>query len=52
MAAAGDLVLDAVRQEALRRIPPAMADTFRLELTTLGDDAPAIGAARLASARR
>jgi glucokinase len=52
IAAAGDLLLDAARQEALRRIPPVMADAFRLEMTSLGDDAPAIGAARLAMTSR
>jgi glucokinase len=46
--AAADLMLDAVRQECARRLPPdAMAD-FRVEFSTLGGDEVAIGAARLA----
>jgi glucokinase len=46
--AAADLMLEPVRQECARRLPPdAMAD-FRVEFSTLGPDAIAIGAARLA----
>jgi glucokinase len=52
VAAAGDLLLEPVRQEALRRIPPAMAELFRLEMSSLGEDAAAIGAARLAALAR
>ncbi len=45
--AAADLMLDAVRQECLRRLPPdAMAD-LRVEFSTLGPDGIAIGAARI-----
>ena len=46
--AAADLMLEPVRQECARRLPPdAMAD-LRVEFSTLGPDAIAIGAARLA----
>jgi glucokinase len=46
--AAADLMLEPVRQECLRRLPPdAMAD-LRVDFSTLGPDAIAIGAARLA----
>jgi len=46
--AVADLMLDAVRQECARRLPPeAMAD-MRVEFSDLGANAIAIGAARLA----
>lgn len=46
--AAADLMLEPVRQECTRRLAPdAMAD-LRVEFSTLGPDAIAIGAARLA----
>jgi glucokinase len=48
IASAGDLLLDPVRQESLRRVPPAMADHLKVELSPLGEDASAIGAAWLA----
>jgi glucokinase len=51
-ASAGDLLLDPVRQECARRLPPAMFDQFRLEISPLGDDGVAIGAARLAALAR
>src|SRR4029078_10109098 len=44
--AVADLMLDPVRQECSRRLPPEMAD-LRVEFSTLGPDAIAIGAARL-----
>jgi glucokinase len=48
--AAADLMLDPVRLECSRRLPPdAMAD-LRVEFSSLGVDAVAIGAARLALA--
>jgi glucokinase len=47
-AAAGDLLLEPVRQECARRLPPGLAQILRLEVSTLADDAVAIGAARLA----
>jgi glucokinase len=46
---AGDLLIDPVRQESVRRLPPQMARGFRCELSPLGDDGIAIGAARLAA---
>jgi len=52
IAAAGDLLLDPVRQEYMRRLPPGMADQVRLEISTLGDGAVAMGAARLAARSR
>jgi glucokinase len=48
VAAAGDLLLEPVRQECARRLPPALIEQFRLEISPLGDDDVAIGAARLA----
>lgn len=42
----GDLMLDAVRSEAARRLMPQQAERVRIELSTLSDDAAAIGAAR------
>jgi glucokinase len=46
--AVADLMLEPVRQECARRLPPdAMAD-LRVEFSKLGPDAIAIGAARLA----
>ena len=50
MASAADLLLDPLRTEIARRLPKAMMDTLRIETATLGGDAAAIGAARLASA--
>ena len=52
IAAAGDLLLEPVRQECARRLPPGMAEQVRFEISTLGDDGVAIGAARLASLAR
>ena len=46
--AAADLMLDAVRQECSRRLPPDWMTELRVEFSTLGPDAIAIGAARLA----
>jgi glucokinase len=50
MASAGDLLLDPVRVEIARRLPRAMMDALSIVPGALGDDAPAIGAARLAAA--
>lgn len=47
-AVAADLLLDAMRQEALRRLPPAMTEKVRFEVSPLGEDGVAVGAARLA----
>ena len=49
IASSGDIMLDPIRVETTRRIPPQMAEQLRVELSTLGDDAIAIGAARSAS---
>jgi predicted NBD/HSP70 family sugar kinase len=49
VAAHGDLLIEPVRQECARRLPPAMAERFRCEVSPLGDNGVAIGAARLAS---
>lgn len=45
----GDLLIEPIRQECIRRLPPATAEQFRCEVSPLGEDAVAIGAARLAS---
>jgi predicted NBD/HSP70 family sugar kinase len=49
IASSGDIILDPIRVETTRRLPPLMAEQLRIELSTLGDDAVAIGAARLLS---
>ena len=49
-AAAADLMLEPVRQECARRLPAEWMNDFRVEFSTLGADAVAIGAARLAMA--
>jgi glucokinase len=46
--AVADLMLDAVRQECARRLPPDAMNDLRVEFSTLGDDQAAIGAAWLA----
>jgi glucokinase len=51
-AAAGDLLFEPVRQEFVRRIPPAMVDRVRFAVSPLGDDGVATGAARLAALAR
>jgi hypothetical protein len=48
MASSADLLLDPIRVELARRLPKAMIDGLAIETATLGDDAAAIGAARLA----
>ncbi len=50
MATAADLLLEPVRIELARRVPPAMMRALTVAAATLGADAAAIGAARLASA--
>lgn len=50
MASAADLLLELVRTEVARRLPRAMMDALTVVPSALGDDAPAIGAARLAAA--
>jgi glucokinase len=46
--AAADLMLEAVRQECSRRLPSDAMNDLRVEFSRLGDNAIAIGAARLA----
>lgn len=46
--AAADLMLEDVRHECVRRLPPDAMDDLRVEFSSLGPDAIAIGAARLA----
>jgi glucokinase len=46
IASSGDIMLDAIRTETLRRLMPQQAEQIRIELSALGDDAIAIGAAR------
>jgi predicted NBD/HSP70 family sugar kinase len=48
VAAAGDLLLEPVRQECARRLPPGMVEQVRLEISPLAEDGVAIGAARIA----
>ena len=50
MASAADILLDPIRTEVARRLPKPMMDALRIETATLGADAVAIGAARLATA--
>jgi glucokinase len=52
MASAADLLLDPVRTEMLRRLPPRIAQSLKIVPAALGADAAAIGAARLAAAGR
>ncbi len=49
VASAGDLLIAPVRQECARRLPSKMAERFRCEVSPLGDEGVAIGAARLAT---
>jgi predicted NBD/HSP70 family sugar kinase len=46
IASSGDLMLEAIRTETSRRLMPQLEKQVRVELSTLGDDAIAIGAAR------
>lgn len=46
IASSGDIMLDAIRAETSRRLLPEQNAQLRVELSTLGDDAVAIGAAR------
>jgi predicted NBD/HSP70 family sugar kinase len=49
MASDADLLLDAVRAEIARRLPASMMQALTIAPALLGADAPAIGAARIAS---
>jgi len=44
-----DLMLEPIRQECARRLPPFLQDRVKIEITTLGEDAAAIGAAHFAA---
>jgi predicted NBD/HSP70 family sugar kinase len=48
MAEAADLLLEPLRAEAARRMSPSVAGTLQIVPGVLGDDAPALGAARAA----
>jgi glucokinase len=50
MASAADLLLEPIRTEIARRLPKTMMDALRIKTAVLGDDAAAIGAARLVAA--
>jgi glucokinase len=52
MASAADLLMDTIRGEIARRLPAPMMETLTIAPAALGDDAAAIGAARLAAAAR
>jgi glucokinase len=52
MASAADLLFEPVRVEIGRRLPRPMMDALVIAPAALGDDAPAIGAARLGPASR
>ncbi len=45
IASSGDIMLDAIKTEAVRRLMPQQCDRVKVVLSTLGDDAVAIGAA-------
>lgn len=49
IANAGDLLLEPVTQECVKRLPPGIVPHFQLRLSSLGSDAVAVGAARLAA---
>lgn len=49
MASAADLLLEPVRTEIGRRLPDPMRQALRIVPAGLGEDAPALGAARLAA---
>jgi glucokinase len=52
VATAADLLLEPVRQDYIRRIPPGMVDQVRFAISPLADDGVAIGAARVAGLAR
>jgi glucokinase len=45
IASSGDIMFDAIKTEANRRLLPQQAEQVKIVLSTLGDDAVAIGAA-------
>jgi len=46
IASSGDILLEAIRTETSRRLMPEQNEKVRIELSTLGENAVAIGAAR------
>jgi glucokinase len=48
IASSGDIMLEAIRTETTRRLMPQQCEQVRIELSSLGDDAIALGAARSA----
>jgi hypothetical protein len=42
------LLLEPMRQECARRMPPAIVERARIEISPLGEDAAPMGAARFA----
>jgi predicted NBD/HSP70 family sugar kinase len=44
----GDLLLEPIRQECARRMPPGILENARIEVSTLGIDSAPMGAARFA----
>ena len=44
----GDLLLEPIRQECARRMPPGLVERTRIEISPLGADAAPMGAARFA----
>ena len=50
MASAADLLMDPLRAEIARRLPKPTLEALRIETASLGEDAAAIGAARMAGA--
>ena len=46
IASSGDILLEAIRTETSRRLMPEQSEKVRIELSTLGENAVAIGAAR------
>jgi len=49
IASSGDMLLESIRLECARRLGPAQAERLRIVRSPLGNDAAAIGAARLAA---
>jgi predicted NBD/HSP70 family sugar kinase len=52
LAASGDLMLEPIRAECAKRLRPMQSDNVRIVLGSLGDDAAALGAARVAMLHR
>jgi len=50
MASAADVLMDPLRAEIARRLPKPTFEALRLETAALGEDAAAIGAARMVAA--